>query len=362
MPTPLTLIKPFNLSSYNSKMLMKKRMVSVNQTEINNKITEHMKKKCDSIGIRENVFINNKIIMNKTPNQFKFISRVEKSNSKSPIKKMTFSYENTIFNYPNSNTLLNSKNKYSSNNGLGTCLNLEEENTINNLSTRIEKYCCISKRYKNNRNNLSNYKSDKNIDSSDINKSNNKYLNKRTSLEKSPFKFSLEDEYKNINKENDFLNDNFINYTGNDFNNNMSDNNIFLNISTCGATSIRKMFGEIENEKSKEKINQYKFKARPLKKDIFNYKIDDSPNNNDAKFFQSILEKSKQDKFTLDKIERDIVKKAKINEIKVSKYGINKNSNANNKKKTALVCATKRNININRNKIVDYNELMLTDE
>jgi len=360
-------------------MLMKKRFVAVNANEINNKITEHMKKKCESQGIKENVFINNKIIMNKTPNQFKFISKTEKSNSKSPIKKMTFSYE-PASNY-NNNTFLNNKSKYSNLNENGNCLNLEEENSINNLSSRIEKYCNISKRYlikKTINSNLSNNKSDR----SDIsaNKINN--LNdKKTFLTNSDFNFNPYEE-----KENESSNDNFINFTGNNRENynDLNDAGNPLNVSVCGATSIRKMFDfENDKENKKETGNLYKFKARPLKKEIFNYSnynLNDKTsllnniNNKNAKSeivsFQAILEKSRQDKFAMDKLEKEKAKKVKINEIKVSKYTLNRDSNNNNpnNNKNGVINTTissnlyKKNSNLNKNKIVDFNELMLTDE
>ncbi len=354
-------------------MLMKKRMVSVNPNEINNKISEHMRNKCESLGFKEHLLLNNKIILNKTPNQFKFVTRTERSNSKSPIKKMTFSYENQNNNYSNDNN--NNFNNSQLNND-GYCLNLEEENSINNLSSRIEKYCNISKRYmKKNANNISNSKLNRILPCSSNKKNSFPHLDKKANQSKSPLNFYFEEK----NKENHLTNDNFINYNGTEnsnFNSIYDTANAPLNISTCGATSIRKMF-DFENEKDKCKENNFnsKFKAKPLKQDIFS---NNSPNHisNETETFNSILEKSRQDKFALDKLEKEKAKKAKISEIKTSKFGINKNSssnsngNINNKKKAAIGNNSNNNFQIKRNainlnnkkKIVDFNELMLTED
>lgn len=364
---------------------MKKRMVSVNPNEINNKIAEHMRKKCESLGYKENTLLSNKTILNKTPNQIKFVTKSERSNSKSPIKKMTFSYENS--NNNNNNNYFfnnyNNNNKYKFNcnssgnnnsNSNGYCLNLDEENTINNLSSRIEKYCNISKRYLNkNANNRSNAKSDLSNLSSSKKKSSFTAQDKKAFQSKSPLKFYMEQ-----NKENDFTNDNFIDYTGAE---NSNFNSIFgnvnaLNVSTCGATSIRKMFDfEIEKDKcSKENFNinnnnnfQNKFRAKPLNRDIFS-KNPTAQNSTEIESFNSILEKSRQDKFALDKLEKEKAKKAKINEIKTSKFGVNKASlnAAGNNRKTVNgnnKLQMKRNVsNLNKTKIVDFNELMLTED
>jgi hypothetical protein len=350
-PTPLTLIKPFNLSSNNSKLLMKKRMVSVNPNEINNKISEHMRKKCESHIFKENMLLNNKIIFNKTPNKFKFCAKTERSNSKSPLKKMTFTYEN-------SNNFFNNKPKSSNNsNNNGYCLNLEEENSLNNLSSRIEKYCNISKRYMTKKgNNYSNCKSDRSCTSS--NKKSTNVQEKKAIPSKSPLKFYFEQK-----TQNEFSNDNFINFCGKENTKckNTLDSANALNISTCGATSIRKMFDfDNENEKSKENCNLNKFKAKPLKKDVFN-KTNSSKISSEIESFNSILEKSRQDKFALDKLEKEIVKKAKINEIKTSKFAINKASNYKNMTNYNNF-QIKRNVKNFNNKIVDFDELMLTED
>jgi hypothetical protein len=97
----LTLLKPFNLSSNHSKLLLKKRGSNINIEEINHKITETMKKKCEG-----SIFGNDLIKMQKTPPNIKYMKR-NTDRSKSP------------------------RSNYHS----------EDMQT---LSSRIEKYCVIS--------------------------------------------------------------------------------------------------------------------------------------------------------------------------------------------------------------------------
>lgn len=328
-------------------MLMKKRMVSVNQTEINYKIAEHMKKKCESQAIKDSIN-HNKIISIKTPNKLKFCTKIERSYSKSPLKKMTFDYDNS--NY------FSSKSKFNTNSNVnnGYCLNLEEENSLNQLSSRIEKHCNISRRLMNKSGNKinSNSKSDRSFTSS--NKKNNITHNNKAFDSKSPLKFYL-DQKNNIES----TNDNFINYTGNEYANQ-------LNISTCGATSIRKMF-DFDNEK-KNTISKCLNKStiKTINKDSSN-KTNSSQISNEIESFNSILEKSRQDKFALDKFEKEQAKKAKIKEIKTSKFGLNKSSNVINDSKKFTVTnkedfQMKKNLKyMTQNKFVDFDELMLTE-
>lgn len=101
-PTPLTLMKPFNLSCNNSKMLMKKRITTSNTNEIiNQKITNTMKQRVENADskIKDSMFINNRIILNKTPTNLKFMKKTDS----------------------------------------------QDDPEVNTLSSRIEKHCLISK-------------------------------------------------------------------------------------------------------------------------------------------------------------------------------------------------------------------------
>lgn len=92
-PSPLTLIKPFNLSANTSKMLMKKRIVNNHVDEINAKIVETMKRK----------------LSQKEENEINRFSRYS-----APIQS------------PNN-------------------LKISLEEDMQSLSNRIEKYCIVSK-------------------------------------------------------------------------------------------------------------------------------------------------------------------------------------------------------------------------
>lgn len=88
-PTPLTLLKPFNFSS--SKLLTKKRTGDYMDNEkINTKIKDTIRKKIESCGagIKETVFINDKINYNKSPSTVKFMKKSigSRSKSKSPCR------------------------------------------------------------------------------------------------------------------------------------------------------------------------------------------------------------------------------------------------------------------------------------
>lgn len=366
-PTPLTILKPFNLSSNNSKLLMKKRMVSVNNSEINNKITEHMRKKCENHGIKESVFINNKIIYNKTPTELKFMSRFERSSKKSPIKKMTFSFENITCEKQNKNTQ-------------------QEDGTITDLSSRIEKYCNISRNldYMNNKKYLSSDKSNKSLMRSNTkakifkNAITEKFQHKDVfhqgnytdvclnSLENMLQNNNISKEKESLyNKSNDIFNNySTINLTGN---NDPSCYDNIINLTLNGATSIRKSFA---NDKNKENnLGSNNFKARPIKKGMFH----EESKKNVSTFkepeiisFNSILEQSKHDKFLMDKIEREEAKREKINQHKISKL-TNKNTlvtntgfikNRHNKTKSNR--EVKKNTLI-KSKLVDFNDLNLME-
>ena len=145
--TPLTILKPFNLSSNNSTMLMKKRLISTNNENINNKIKEVMRKKCEKMCT--NIFIDKKIKQNESPLQEKF----NKMFNKSSEKNVNFSYE--IFNSQNkqndnpfNNDYLNSDNlqlnenendEKKINNDFLEKLNSENSNSLS-LSSRIENF------------------------------------------------------------------------------------------------------------------------------------------------------------------------------------------------------------------------------
>jgi hypothetical protein len=100
--TPLTILKPFILSSNNSKMLMKKRLISTNIENINNKIKEVMRKKCEKIN--NNIFIDKKFNKNEISflnnlnnfnNQNNFDDMFNKNNTKLDQKKLKL--KNVIF-------------------------------------------------------------------------------------------------------------------------------------------------------------------------------------------------------------------------------------------------------------------------
>lgn len=91
--TPLTILKPFNLSSNYSKMLMKKRHISTNNDKINNKIKEVMRKKCEMQNMSKNIFIETRKVLNESPLQEKFNKMFNRSYSKSSEKKIYFTYE-----------------------------------------------------------------------------------------------------------------------------------------------------------------------------------------------------------------------------------------------------------------------------
>jgi hypothetical protein len=103
-PSPLTIIKPFNLSSNNNKMLTKKRTTNNNIEDVNSRITEAMRKKFE--GISQNPL--DLIKLQKTPPNVKHMKKtLNRSRSKSPMKT---------------------------------------EEDLQSLSSRIEKYCVISGR------------------------------------------------------------------------------------------------------------------------------------------------------------------------------------------------------------------------
>jgi hypothetical protein len=269
VPSPLTLIKPFNLSSNNSKMLMKKRTTTGNIEEINNKITEAMKKKCEGVDeIKESVFSKeNTMKLLKTPPEIKYMKKslgrsVSRSHSRSPIKSP-----------------------------------LKNEDDLNNLSSRIEKYCTIS----------------------GINVPKNSY--------KSPIKICHGSKKDNEDKV-------FNLHMNNIFNNDLL-NNSYLNTSTHCSTSIRKHFGNqnlTSDEKIRKDMQNYKFKAKALNKNIFapvtNVVVRKQP---EIESFESILSKTRQEKQSIDKFEKDAKKANKMNIIKHSRFNqVNKENVSRN--------------------------------
>lgn len=98
LPSPLTLIKPFHLSSSSSTQYLRRRLTSTNYEieKINKKIKEKLEKKCEEYGekMKENVFINEQIINQKineetsfTPvNKNKFINKVNQLSNGSDSK------------------------------------------------------------------------------------------------------------------------------------------------------------------------------------------------------------------------------------------------------------------------------------
>jgi hypothetical protein len=259
IPSPLTLIKPFNLSS--SKMLSKKRLITHDNDKINNKIKDTIKRKCEAFGekMKESVFINDKIVLNKTPTNMKYMKRTfnqdqerehdryrdmskSKSKSKSPFRK---------------------QNEY--------------ENDLQSLSSRIERYCVISQK------------------------------NKPGPVPgKSPLKLNLNLNLNNTDAE--------------DTNVNLFASNI-LNTST-NSNSIRKHFSEANlnlltggNDASyKEKTN--KLKSKPSSSKVI-------PNGNACikkqpivESFESILLKTRKEKQELEDNQKEVRKLNKMNLIK----------------------------------------------
>lgn len=254
VPSPLTLIKPFNLSSNNSKMLMKKRTTTGNIEEINSKITEAMKKKCEGAEeIKESVFNReNTMKLQKTPSEIRYMKKslgrsISRSHSKSPIKSP-----------------------------------LKNEDDLNNLSSRIEKYCTIS----------------------GMNVPKNNY--------KSPIKVCHGSKKDNEEK--------LFNLHMNNIFNNDPLNNSNLNTSTHCSTSIRKHFGNqnlTSDEKIRKEMQNYKFKAKALNKSIFAPLVKKQP---EIESFEAIISKTRQEKQSIDKFEKDAKKANKMNIIKHNRF------------------------------------------
>ena len=97
LPSPLTLIKPFHLSSSSSTQYLRRRLTSTNYEieKINQKIKEKLEKKCEAYGekMKENVFINEQIVnQNSNPNiectpinKNKFTDKITEQNSESKL-------------------------------------------------------------------------------------------------------------------------------------------------------------------------------------------------------------------------------------------------------------------------------------
>jgi hypothetical protein len=228
VPAPLTLIKPFNLSSNSSKMLMKKRMVNSNNDELNQRISETMKRKAG-----ENL-MGDRIKLVKTPTNVKYMKRTDRSRSKSPVSK------------------------------------LDED--MQTLSSRIEKYCVISKQ---------NIIKDRNPDRGDRSKTKSKSPLKRLS-------------FNNDRNDNSIL-----------FNNNIEN----IRNSSNTSHSIRRQFSidESTEDKTLKEMNKYKFKAKPLKKSIFTPQIET---------FEQVLMKTRQEKLEIEKKEKEKLRFNKVQDIK----------------------------------------------
>lgn len=256
-PTPLTLIKPFNLSTNNSKMLMKKR-IGGNIEEINSKIAETMKRKCEEVGekVKETVFIGDTIKMQKTPPNVKYMRRTPgRSRSKSPCR-----------------------------------FNTQMDDDMYSLSSRIEKYCIISGTNKN-------------------------YHNVGN---KSPLKLCFS---SNNNQNEEKIMDTHI-------------NSIMLNTPRSPSTSIRRHFNHANTISTEDKIAKemqtYKFKAKPLNKNMFSNANAGLPSNIPKKkpeieSFEMILQKTRMEKQMIDKKEKEDKKLNKMNLIKQGKAGIRAN-------------------------------------
>lgn len=262
MPQPLTMIKPFNLSMNQSKMLMKKRVTGTNVEEINSKITEAMKKKCEKVGenLRETVFGHEKIVLQKNLNN---VRHMKKSLGRSYSKSLSRSKSKSPARIYDTN-----------------------EDDVTSLSSRIEKYCVIS-----------GFKKDNNSTNNKLNKS------------KSPIKTCFSHK-SDLQQNEDKL---FYNQV----------NNIIMNTSkiqnknNLSTTSIRKHF-TTNNISTEQKIvkdmQSYKFTPKPFNKNIFKNK-----KSNEIESFESILMKTRVEKSEIDKSDKDKKKFDKINQMKVNK-------------------------------------------
>jgi hypothetical protein len=262
MPQPLTIIKPFNLSMNQSKMLMKKRVTGTNVDEINSKITEAMKKKCEKVGenLKETVFAHEKIVLQKNSQNIRHMKKslgrsisksVSRSKSKSPVR---------IYD-PN-------------------------EDDVTSLSSRIEKYCVIS----------------------GFNKDQSRTNNNNMIKSRSPLKncFSHKSDFQ---QNEDKLFNNQVN--------SIINASKVHNKNTFPTTSIRKHFST-NNLTTEEKIvkdmQNYKFTPKPLNRNIFKNK-----RPNEIESFESILIKTRAEKSEIDKADKEKKKIEKINQLKVNK-------------------------------------------
>jgi hypothetical protein len=228
-PSPLTIIKPFNLSSNNNKMLTKKRTPNSNIEEVNSRITDAMKKKFE--GQSQNPL--EIIKLQKTPPNVKYMKKTStRSRSKSPMKT---------------------------------------EEDLHSLSSRIEKYCVISGR--------------------------------STIKSKSPTKNLFS------NKEDGIFNLHLSNIMNTTKNSNSFTNSVF-------SSSMKKHFS-MTNMSTEDKIAQemknFKFKAKPLNKNLFAKKPE-------IESFESILQKTRMEKKALDFKEKEDKKMNKIAQIKTNKF------------------------------------------
>lgn len=260
MPQPLTLIKPFNLSMNHSKLLMKKRVTNINVDEINSKITETMKKKCEKVGenLKEAVFAHEKIVLQRPEHTIRHMKKslgrsITKSKSKSPLKNQT---ENN-------------------------------EDDVTTLTSRIEKYCVIS-----------GYKSAYN---------NHFGMNKS----KSPLKTCFSNKNDAQHNEDKF------------FNNQVScilmNTSKTLTKSTFPSTSIRKHFNNnliSTEDKIVRDMQSYKFTPKPLNKNIFGKA---NKKTNEIESFESILMKTRMEKTEIEKVDKEKKRMDKINHMKVNK-------------------------------------------
>jgi len=258
MPQPLTLIKPFNLSMNQSKMLSKKRVTNSNVDDINSKITDVIRKKCFGDNIKDSLFAHEKIVLQK-PEQN--VRHMKKSLGRSTSRSISRSRS----------PIRNNDEK---------C-----QDELTNLTSRIEKYCVIS-----------GFQRDK----------NSNYNHDNTNRSKSPLKNCFSHR-SDIQQNEDKI-----------FNNQI--NNILLNTSKIGqiSTSIRKHFnaGQMTTEeKIVKEMQGYKFTPKPLNKSIFKNK-----KSNDIESFESIVMKTRLEKQDIDKADKDKKKMEKINQMKSNKF------------------------------------------
>jgi hypothetical protein len=363
---PFSALKPFN-STFNNKNNNNNYNININD---NSKTQLLTKKRITNNNPynqqfnKENISGNLKKIelnTNKTPNKNSSYSnnnnnKFNKSKSKSPIKKFSFINEKNYYrnNYLNTftNTNLNNNFRSMENNDLL----LDEENTINYLTSKIEKNCFISNKQK--------YKSNNNIRSPYRKLNENKQINKANLFNNN--------NYNNENEceDEDIYNDNFINYKGESALKELNIENKGDKVSFLYTNTNKSNFPNNKNKKNFESfafgVELNRLKNQETFKDL--NKENNKDNIKEYESFNKVIEKSRQDKFIMDNIEKERIKKEKFDLLKKSRFLNNNNNNNNNNlnlksKKSNLINKDRKKINCQiKSKIVSFDELMSLSE